>query len=272
MLVTTLGIAAAGLTFAQAGNDGCGLTARQLYYQEKPIAVRAAPKRQTPAKKSVGGVRETARVDPGCPAGAESAPAQGEAPFVGLRCSLIDPATSAELDPVKVFHSGDRVRVKLESNTNGYLYVLNKDPRGQWTPLFPSAEIINNNNWIERGRAAIVPSSQNFIFDNDPGKEVLFIVLSKDREPSIDRLIQSLQNTPENRPKTRERVVNQASNNRPQSINQAVEQLRGSLTSRAIQVESQRSKNDGSGENAVYVAASDPAMNRIVTELILRHE
>ena len=58
--------------------------------------------------------------------------------------------------------------------------------------LFPSAEIEGGDNRVERGRRYEIPSGYTFTFDEQPGAEKLFIVLSRRPEPDLERLIYSL--------------------------------------------------------------------------------
>jgi hypothetical protein len=86
-----------------------------------------------------------------------------------------------DVDPAKEFQSGDRVRFAFESNIDGYLYVAQKGTSGNWTVLFPGAEINGGRNAVKRHQEHEVPQGDWFVFDEKPGVEQLFLFLS--REP-----------------------------------------------------------------------------------------
>lgn len=232
------------------------LTARQLYYKTRPkaAAVKAKPVSST-------GMPVTTPV--------ETKPASTEAQYLGLRYSIVDGNSRQEIDPSKAFHSGDAIRLKLQSNSNGYLYILTQGSSGAWKFLFPSAELRDNTNEITRDQVTEIPSSQAFEFDTAPGAEKLFVVLSRDREPDLESLLGSVKSgqAGAGNPSDQGRVM-QAQNRAPADI----EQLRAKFVARDLRVQSIRAATDKKGENAVYVAASQPATARVVTEITLRHE
>jgi len=85
-----------------------------------------------------------------------------------------------EVDPQTVFRSGDRIRLSLQSNIDGHLYIIQRGASGNWTLLFPSAGINQGRNAVAAFRDYTVPSGQNaFRFDNQAGTEQLFVVLSR---------------------------------------------------------------------------------------------
>lgn len=84
------------------------------------------------------------------------------------------------MDPRTVFRSGDRIRLSLQSNIDGHLYLIQRGASGNWTLLFPSAGINEGRNAVAAFRNYTVPPGQNaFRFDNQAGTEQLFVVLSR---------------------------------------------------------------------------------------------
>ncbi len=84
----------------------------------------------------------------------------GGAPPLGLRYTVLKLAadnTPTEVPNDTVFHSGDRIRFSVEANAPGYLYIINRGSSGTWKPMFPSAEIDDGNNRIERWRPYTMP-------------------------------------------------------------------------------------------------------------------
>ena len=74
-----------------------------------------------------------------------------------------------EVDSSYTFHSGDKVRLQVESNVDGYLYVLQKGSTGKDKVLFPDAKINAGDNKIARGILYSIPANQWYAFDNNPG-------------------------------------------------------------------------------------------------------
>lgn len=188
---------------------------------------------------------------------------KADAPNLGLRWSLVDEKTFQEIDPARVFHSGEKFRLKLQANSAGYLYVINKGSLQDVEMIFPKGAQAKNNR-IEPGKASLVPMETNFMFDADPGTETLFVVLSREREPDLDRLIEDV-----TREQSRPQGANvEARNNVTRSD---LDRFRGKLASRGIRQEIVRT-SEGEKENAAYVANVDYRDSRLVTEVVLRHE
>ena len=84
-----------------------------------------------------------------------------------------------DVDTSKVFHSGDRVRFEVESNIDGYLYVIQKGSSGTVSTLFPHVGINDGNNFVQRSVKYMVPANNWFAFDQRPGEEDLMVILSR---------------------------------------------------------------------------------------------
>ena len=92
------------------------------------------------------------------------------------------------VEPGHEFHNGDRVRISLEPNIDGYLYVFNTTDDGAPVMIYPDARLDAGNNEIEAHVPLEVPSSEEtdersrwFQFDKEVGVERLYIVVT--REP-----------------------------------------------------------------------------------------
>lgn len=181
------------------------LTARQLFYQQdaapaKPAA-KAAPKKAAPKKtEAKRAPRPAPPAVPSAPTVEAPAPQAISAAYVmdrplGLRYALVQVANGAEaeVDPAGAFRSGDQVRVKVECNRDGYLYVIARGSSGNWKPLFPAPDINGGVNRIVAHRGYRLPSdTQAFTFDEQPGEERLFVIFSAEPVKDIDALIPSL--------------------------------------------------------------------------------
>lgn len=191
------------------------LTARQLFYQNdeaaKPAATPAPPPKPAPKKKVAKKPRPKPAAQPApteaapAPAPSESAASPtpmvtaaayvpGEAPL-GLRYALVQVVNGAEreVNPQSTFHSGDMVRVKLEGNRDGYLYVIARGSSGNWKPLFPAPDINGGENRVAPHHRYTLPSStQAFTFDEQPGEERLFLIYSAQPIPDIETMFPSI--------------------------------------------------------------------------------
>jgi len=105
-------------------------------------------------------------------------------PAAGLRYRLIQQladGSEVDVDTATTFHSGDKVKLSFESNIAGYLYVASQGSSGNWTVLFPSAQINGGRNQIAPLEEHDVPSDGGwFRFDDNVGTENLFVFLSRD--------------------------------------------------------------------------------------------
>ena len=191
---------AGGCVFGQ--QDAKKLTARELFYSAVESPPATAHKTQKPAAKANVAPHKTAPAPeesaggttPSIPVVAVAYRPQGPRPALGLRYTILKKAgdAQAEVSTDAVFHAGDRIRLAVEANDDGYLYVVNRGSSGTWKLLFPSPEIKNGDNRIQRRVRYEVPSGYTFTFDEQAGEEKLFIVLSREPEPDLESLIYSL--------------------------------------------------------------------------------
>jgi hypothetical protein len=106
---------------------------------------------------------------------------------------------AVRVDPEHVFHKGDRVRVLLETNTDGYLYIFNTTNDGPVVMIYPDAQLDEAGNYIKAHIPWEIPSSASdeerlrwLVFDENPGTERLYFVLTREPlqgVPTEDELI-----------------------------------------------------------------------------------
>jgi hypothetical protein len=193
------------------------LTARELFYAaaDPPAAKTAAPPAAKAAKAPPKPAQAKAPQKPAQTQAAKSAPAREQPPPpvdrgeenrltlashssaapLGLRYTVLKLVNGrmTEVSTDSVFRAGDRIQVSLEANGSGYLYIVHQGSSGTWKPLFPSPEVEDGDNRVERGRVYVMPPKARFYFDEQPGEEKLFVVLSRQPEPDLERLIYQLQ-------------------------------------------------------------------------------
>ena len=185
---------------------GAFLTSRP---KDKPASSSSAPKtsRRKPKPAADGstgtssgssgsnkpGPSHPAKPDktPNKPGPTGSTPTPVNARRIGLGVTLFmrdSNGLAVRVDPDHVFRKGDRVRVLLESNTDGYLYIFNTTDDGPATMIYPDAELDEAGNYLQAHVPFEIPSSAStderlrwFAFDQVAGTERLFFVFT--REP-----------------------------------------------------------------------------------------
>jgi hypothetical protein len=202
----------AGLVLAScvsAQQDAKKLTARELFYSaaDTPAPAPHKPgkvpgKAKSAARKNTPAGDQTAADPTPAPLSAnEPIPVvhaaykpQGPHPALGLRYTILRRVgeEQAEVNNETTFRAGDRIRLAVEANDDGYLYVVNRGSSGTWKLLFPSPEIKDGDNRIHKHARYEIPSGYTFTFDEQAGEEKLFIVLSRRPEPDLEGLIYSL--------------------------------------------------------------------------------
>lgn len=282
IVVCAVMLAAAGLEFAQGQ-----LTPRQLWYKDD---AEVKPRPADPAAKAETSRPPDAAVRPDPPrpkSGARAKPvrpvksvSQPKLPYGGpvsyvqagskpllLRYSLlrIVDGSPEEVGLDTTFRSGDQVGVRVEGNQDGFLYVVSRGSSGNWTPLFPSADIAGGENRLRARQPLQLPSKEHaFVFNETPGVEQLFIIYSAQPVDDLDALIYSLRK-PE-KPEMKMLAQN------IELKDGLVSKFRD-LHSRDLVVEriSSSAKEEGyKPENAVYV--ENRSGGRVVADIPLTHK
>jgi hypothetical protein len=106
---------------------------------------------------------------------------------------------SIRVEPTREFHNGDRVRLALEPNVDGYLYIFDSEDGGPAKMIYPDARLDAGDNWIEAHVPVEVPSSEEteeprrwFEFYGNPGGDRLYVVFSREplqSVPTADELV-----------------------------------------------------------------------------------
>ncbi len=98
---------------------------------------------------------------------------------------------AVRVEPTREFHNGDHIRISLEPNVDGYLYVFHTEGDGQPEMIFPDSRLEGGENWIAAHVPIDVPSTVEtderlrwFQFYGNPATEHLFVVVT--REPLSD--------------------------------------------------------------------------------------
>ena len=279
---------------AWAQQSGAKLTARELFYSAVETPAPAAHKAEKPAPKpkparhkSVPAIEETAIGR--APATTSTTPSQsapvvnaayrpqGPRPALGLRYTILKKSGDqpVEVGTGTVFHAGDRIRLAVEANDDGYLYVVNQGSSGTWKLLFPSAEIKDGDNRIQKRVRYEIPSGYTFTFDEQAGEEKLFIVLTRRPEPDLEGLVYSLGNPNKDKP-----AAEQPGVEKPKMLlasaafgDDVIGRLRNTYA-RDLIVEKVDDEQAGpKQEKAVYaVNPTGSADSRVVADVTLKHQ
>jgi len=118
---------------------------------------------------------------------------KGQKLGLGLTLFGRDPnGLSVRVDPSRVFRSGERVRVLVETNTDGHLYIFNTTDGGKPVMIYPNAELDEGGNYIQAHVPFEIPSSTAtserlrwFAFDRNEGYERLYFVFTREPLPFI---------------------------------------------------------------------------------------
>jgi len=269
-LLTFCGIG--GFLVAQE-DTGKKLTARELFYAAVDAPAPTPHKAAKPAAKpKPAPAQEQAAHPASTPVVAVAYKPQGPRPALGLRYTLLKRTGEGqvETDADAVFHAGDHIRLAVETNDDGYLYIVNRGSSGTWKVLFPSAEIKGGDNHIQRRARFEIPSGYTFTFDEQAGEEKLFIVFSREPEPDLESLIYSLgqkSSAPAEAQKPKMLLASASFND------EVIGKLR---TAYARDLIVEKVDDDQAGpkkEKAVYaVNPSGSADSRVVADVTLRHQ
>jgi len=87
------------------------------------------------------------------------------------------------VEPQQEFHQGERVKIRIESNFRGYLYVINHGASGKKLIVFPDQK---ESNLIQPGASYLLPSTYELVFDENAGFETLQIIVAPQRLAILD--------------------------------------------------------------------------------------
>lgn len=160
--------------------------------------IRKRPKATTPAKtpgeKTTEGATAStgSNATTGTTAKIDSKPVN--VPRLGIGLTLFSRDSNGlavRVDPGRVFQKGDRVRILLETNSDGYLYIFNRTDDGAPVMIYPNAELDEGGNYIQAHVPFEIPAPDAaeerlrwFAFDETTGTEKVIFVFT--REPLKD--------------------------------------------------------------------------------------
>jgi hypothetical protein len=270
-----------GLTAQQAPPQQKMEGARDLFYfgaTQKdtlpPIrrASTAARAKSTPAATlSAGTEARHAPVTPGEAVEAASVPHLGFRYTVALVNQTSGKAEA--VDPDRDFRKGECVRLEVESNQSGYLYVLSKQSSGGWLPLFPSSEMPDESNVADPGQKVRAPKDYCFEIGDPPGTETLFVVLSRSPRDFFE-LYDAIKYPPSAAPSNNSRPASNAVQMADaRLVNSAVEKMAKTFGTRDLVIKKVTPAADRrDADYSVYVVnGSDKPSSTVVKKVEIRH-
>src|SRR6266571_5069997 len=96
------------------------------------------------------------------------------------------------VEPAREFHNGESVRISLEPNIDGYVYVFHTENDGDPEMIYPDARLDGGDNSIQAHVPMEIPSSEEtderlrwFTFYGNASTERLFVVVTREPLESV---------------------------------------------------------------------------------------
>ena len=120
-------------------------------------------------------------------------PAKTQRMGLGLTLFMRDAnGLAVRTDPTREFHKGDHIRLLLETNADGYLYIFNTTDGGKPVMIYPDPELDEAGNYIQAHVPFEIPSSvaaeerlRWLTFDAHAGMEKLYFVFTREPLPAV---------------------------------------------------------------------------------------
>ncbi|MEK7834068.1 MAG: DUF4384 domain-containing protein [Acidobacteriota bacterium] len=85
--------------------------------------------------------------------------------------------------PQREFRKGENVKIQIESNFPGYLYIVNHGSSGNKSLIFPDGK---ESNLLQPGKTYLLPSTYDLVLDEKAGFETLQIIAAPNRLATLD--------------------------------------------------------------------------------------
>jgi len=157
-------LAMSGLSCAQEG-----YSAKSLFFSEDGTVKTAATARPAAAAPAALQARNDTK---GKQKKTLVAKQIGASYFIRLKR---DDGTTRDVLANTTFRSGDRFQLGVKVNRPSYVYVMNQDPDGNVSQIFPVA---GQDNYVNAMGTVFLPARGAFEFDAKPGAEHLLVFLS----------------------------------------------------------------------------------------------
>lgn len=154
----------------------------------KTNASKSAKQKSTPTETAKNSAETTKHSD-GAQNGATYVKTAARPAGIGVGYTIFgrdEVGMPVRVDPKREFKSGDAIRLLVESNTDGYLYIF--DAENDETPslIFPNARLNAGDNRISAHVPYEIPSSAEadeslhwFVFNDTPATERVYVIVSR---------------------------------------------------------------------------------------------
>ena len=265
-----------------------GVSARAMYFGGRDHAAavdgekkKTATKTSTsPGNPATGAAGTATTAKSNAPKGNAPPPATGRPAVptlnaglgpLGLRYAILkqNGPNWVEVPTATRFKSGDRIRLKVQANSDGYLYIVTQGTSGAWQVMFPSRSANAGSNRVRPEEEKL----SQFLFEGKPGTEKVFVMLARAPEPDLDRAIYNVATSPESEsPKQAPRPPAEGTlmAGNLTVTDPLVSRLR---TANTRDLRQEEVNSPDSPERAVYVATSSTGKQaRVVVDIKLVHE
>lgn len=206
VLICAFAVALVSAAFSQGQDEnnvrGAFLTSRPKAEEGRKTSATPARSRRRPkaaVANTVTPPEPTAKATQ--PAGTGEPPTTTEQPprtraqRIGLGLTLFmrdSNGMSVRVDPAHEFREGDRIRVLLETNADGYLYIFNTTNDGPPVMIYPDPDLDEGGNYVQSHVPFEIPSSlaaeerlRWLEFDKHAGRERVYFVFARQPLPAI---------------------------------------------------------------------------------------
>jgi hypothetical protein len=163
--------------------------ARGIFIRTRKNTVRQDASSRPGASPARPPVRRKRRVPPAAIESKSNAHApQPQQSFVGLGYTLYlkgDDGGFTSVNPDRIFRTGQAVRLLVESNVDGYLYVLHQENDGPAKLMFPCSLAWDGDNHISAHRPLFISPVTEMRFTGDPAVETLTLIVSRNPIQSL---------------------------------------------------------------------------------------
>ncbi|HXA83874.1 MAG TPA: DUF4384 domain-containing protein [Candidatus Dormibacteraeota bacterium] len=179
-------LALTAMGWCQQESKGAKALFGEVHFKNQPSS-QTAEAQSKPTSPSTPGGSSNRVTEAHSRASGRVSPALIENMGIKYWLELIQPGNAqiVRVNSNRVFHSGERIRLHVETNIDGRVMLLQLGQDGASQVLFPDARINRGDNYIRAGIDTPVPSARAWIkFDNRPGLERLIVFLT----PTVRRL------------------------------------------------------------------------------------
>ena len=151
--------------------------------KKRPAA--KAPSRPRQGRKNSAAPARKQGAKPAGTTEAQTLNAPTDAPKpIGLGYTLFmndEAANPVIVEASREFKAGDQIRVQLETNADGFLYIFHTEDGRNPQMLFPHAALEAGRNWVAAHSRQFFPSdlTYGFVFDEKPAAERLYFILAR---------------------------------------------------------------------------------------------